>query len=302
VTRIVKKIIKRKVSPIPDSVKGLKLEHFNLQDRSEFKVNGPIWFQFHYDNLLGNNIAYGSMGMAIHKWTGSEWKLHDYKSSYGGPRASLKSGGGPGGGPAHEDHWKVDGKGIYALTPYVSFDKEASDKINERNDPDAVGDVSHMAMPTYIGIGQDGPNGKLKEPPAPLFPDKVVEEEIEVEEKTETPNEDAGDEIDAVTGEDAGGTAKERAKEPTDSISGAPDSPAAGALVKPPGTVVPAHATTVEEVSRQVIDWRAGSGVGAVRIVLSRRQGNQWLAHTTLTQALDDNNRVEVIFLKGDGE
>ena len=62
---------------------------------------------------------------------------------------------------------------------------------------------------------------------------------------------------------------------------------------------MPAQSMAAEEVSRQVIDWHAGSGVGAVRIVLSRRQGDQWLAHTTLTQALDDDNRVEVIFSGG---
>ena len=89
------------------------------------RVNGPIWFQFHYDNLLGSDIGYGSMGMAIHRWTGSEWKLHNYKSSFGGPNGRLRAGGGPGGGPAHEDHWKVDRKGVFALTPYVSFDKLA---------------------------------------------------------------------------------------------------------------------------------------------------------------------------------
>ena len=33
--------MKKKVSPIPESAKGIKLEHFNLQDRSELQGQWP---------------------------------------------------------------------------------------------------------------------------------------------------------------------------------------------------------------------------------------------------------------------
>lgn len=57
-----------------------------------------------------------------------------------------------------------------------------------------------------------------------------------------------------------------------------------------------------DERTRQIIEWPPGSGVEAVRIVLSKRQGGQWLAHTTLTQSLESDSRIELIFLEGAAE
>jgi hypothetical protein len=49
-----------------------------------------------------------------------------------------------------------------------------------------------------------------------------------------------------------------------------------------------------------MIEWRAGSGIGRVRIELSKRDGDRWLVQTALTQALDADSRIELIFLEGD--
>ena len=126
-----------------------------------------------------------------------------------------------------------------------------------------------MAMPLYVTIGQNGPGGKLADPPAPLFQDKFVEEVIE--EVIDVPDE----------------------------VGPTPDPPKVGAGVKPPQGKIPAGPTDKTEMTRQVIEWHSGSGVGAVRIELSRREGDQWLVHTVLTQSLDADNRVEVVFLEG---
>jgi len=264
--KTVKKIVKKKVSPVPDSAKGLKLEHFKLQDRSEFQVGRRIWFQFHYDNVAGADVSYGSMGMAMHKWDGSAWRLHAYKHSFGGPNGTLRVGGGPGGGPFHDDNWKADEPGEFALTPYVSFDSAAAHKIETLNDPAAVEDVSLMAMPVYATIKRDQPGRVHDNPPAPLFPDKF--EEVEVEEVIDVPDDEGSQ-----SGE--------------------------GGETKPPVSTGPVSGEG-REVTRQVIEWRSGSGVGAVRIELSRREGDQWLVHTILNKALDADNRIEVIFLEGD--
>ena len=52
--------------------------------------------------------------------------------------------------------------------------------------------------PVYISIGQAAPNGKLEKPPAPLFPEKVEEEEIE--EEIEVPGEGGAGEGDTDQG------------------------------------------------------------------------------------------------------
>lgn len=265
--RIVKKIVRKKVSPIPESVNGLKLEHFQLQERSEFQVGRPIWFQFHYDNLSGDDVPYGSTGMAVHKWTGTEWKLHAFKHSFGGPKGTLRAKGGPGDGAFHDDNWKADQPGEFALTPYISFDKQASHKIKNQKDPADVGDVSFMAMPLYVTIERDKPGAIHDDPPAPLFAEKFVEVEIEEEVEVEKPDGDSQDE------------------------------PGQDAVSKPPAKSISAGPPGKREVTRQVIEWLSGSGVGAVRIELSRREGEQWLVHTVISQVLDADNRVEVIFL-----
>jgi hypothetical protein len=267
---IVKKILKKKVSPIPESVKGLKLAQFKLQERSEFQVDRRIWFQFHYDNLSGADVGYGSMGMAVHQWDGSAWQLHAYKHSFGGPNGTLRAGGGPGGGPFHDDNWKADEPGEFALTPYISFDRAAAHKIETLKDPAAVTDVFHMAMPLYAAIKRDQPGAVHDNPPAPLFPEKF--EEVEVEEVVDVPDDE---------GEQSG-------------------QPGGDVETKPPDTSPPPVSGAGREVSRQAIEWHSGSGVGAVRIELSRRQGDRWVVHTVLNKALDDDNRVEVIFLEGD--
>lgn len=279
--KTVKKIVKRKVAPVPESVKGLKLEHFRLQDRSEFQVGRQIWFQFHYDNLAGKDVGYGSMGMAIHKWTGTEWALHNYKHSYGGPKAKLRAKGGPGDGAFHDDNWKADQPGEFALTPYISFEKAAAHKIQTLKQPAAVGDVSLMAMPVYVTIRHDKPGAVHDSPPAPLFPEKF--EEVEVEEVIEVEDE---------AGAEPG--------QPGDGAS--PVAPGTGTAVRPPSSTIPADPTGLDEVIRQVVEWHAGSGVRAVRIELSRRDGDRWLVHTAINQALDADNRVELVFLGSDEE
>jgi hypothetical protein len=268
--KVVKKIVRKKVSPIPESVKGLKLAHFKLQDRSEFQVGRRIWFQFHYDNLSGADVSYGSMGMAIHKWDGSTWQLHAYKHSFGGPKGRLRAGGGPGGGPFHDDNWKADEPGEFALMPYVSFDSAAAHKIETLKDPAAVEDVWRMAMPLYATIRRDKPGALHDNPPAPFFPEKW--EEVEVEEV-----------VDVEEGE-----------------GGQPGQPGDGGDTEAPVKTSPPGVGAGREVTRQVIEWRSGSGVGAVRIELSRRDGDHWSVHTVLNQALDADNRIEVIFLEGD--
>ena len=265
--KIVKKIVKKKVSPVPESVRGLKLEHFRLQERSEFQVGRRIWFQFHYRNLTGQDVGYGSTGMAIHRWTGTEWTLHTLKHSFGGPNGRMRAKGGPGDGPFHDDNWKADQPGEFALTPYISFDPEAARKIEQLKQAAAVDELFHMAMPVYVTVRRDKPGAVNDNPPAPLFPDKF--EEVEVEEVVET----------------------------GDGESVPPTEPG---TVMPPSPEIEVGSTDKNELTRQVIEWHAGSGVGAVRIEFSRRQGDQWLVQAVINQNLDPDSRIELIFLDED--
>jgi len=210
--------------------------------------------------MSGTDVGYGSM--AIHKWDGSAWQLHAYKHSFGGPNGTLRAGG----GPFHDDNWKADEPGEFALTPYISFDRAAAHKIETLKDPAAVTDVFHMAMPIYVTAKRDQPGAVQNNPPAPLFPEKF--EEVEVEEVMDVPDDEG--------------------------------QPGGDVETKLPDTSPRPVAGARREVSRQAIEWRSGSGVGAVRIELSRREGDRWVVHTILNEALDDDNRVEVIFLEGD--
>lgn len=261
--------VNKNVSAVAEDARGLKLAHFKLQTRSEFQVGRAIWFQFHYDNLTGAPVPYGSMGMAIHKWDGSAWRLHAYKHSFGGSGTgeSLPAAGGPGGGAFHDDHWKADEPGEFALTPYISFDPAAALKIETHKDHAAVDDVFHMAMPLYAAIKRDKAGSVHDNPPAPLFADKSEDEESE-------------EEVDLADdgGDDSGGAD----------------------LGRPPVETVQPGQVKGREVTRQVIQWHEGSGVGAVRIEVSRRHGDQWLVHTVLSEALDADNRIEVVFLRGE--
>jgi hypothetical protein len=101
--------------PPPSGVAGLTVTSFTLQDRSEFKPNGRIWYEFTIVNSTGGEVSYNSLGVLPRKDGGD--RVDWYKHSYGGPKASIKPSG-----LNHEDNIKIPEKGGMTLRLVMCFD------------------------------------------------------------------------------------------------------------------------------------------------------------------------------------
>jgi hypothetical protein len=97
------------------SANGLVGEHFALQDRADFTVNGDVWFEFRIGNTTGGDVVYSAVGVMPRKdgVDRPEW-LQD---SWAGPDVYVKPGG-----LTWEDHINLPEAGDYTLRLVVCFD------------------------------------------------------------------------------------------------------------------------------------------------------------------------------------
>ncbi len=105
-------------TPVPQiGANGLIARSFNVQDRSEFKPNGSVWFGFVVGNETGGEVPYFSIGVMPKKdgVDRPEW----YQHSYGGRGSTVKPGG-----LEWEDRIKLPETGSYTVRLVVCFDSD----------------------------------------------------------------------------------------------------------------------------------------------------------------------------------
>jgi hypothetical protein len=112
-------------TPVPQiGANGLVANVFEIQDRSQFARNAPIWYGFNVANSTGSEVPYKGVG-ALPKKDGvdrPEWFQH----SYGGDNSTLKPGG-----LAWEDNIKVPESGSYTLRLVICFETVSSCMSNK---------------------------------------------------------------------------------------------------------------------------------------------------------------------------
>lgn len=102
--------------PPPIGVAGLIASHFALQARSNYTVNGQIWFEFTVSNSSGGSVPFGCLGV-LPKKGGSE-RPQWVQVSWGGNNDAVPTGG----INNHEDHIELPETGNYTLRLAISFD------------------------------------------------------------------------------------------------------------------------------------------------------------------------------------
>lgn len=101
--------------PPPPDTRGLVGTSFNIQSRSDFRVNQQVWFDFEIVNTTGGEVPYYRLG-AMPKKDGQD-RLDWFQQSYGGPNATIKPNG-----LTHEDNIKLPESGNYTLRIAICFD------------------------------------------------------------------------------------------------------------------------------------------------------------------------------------
>jgi len=101
--------------PPPQDTRGLIANHFALQDRSDFRVNQAVWFEFSVVNTTGHPVAYDSLG-AMPRKDGQD-RVDWFQHSWGGNDDEI----GPGGLTA-DDNIKLPESGNYTLRLVICFD------------------------------------------------------------------------------------------------------------------------------------------------------------------------------------
>ena len=101
--------------PPPQDTRGLVATSFNIQSRSDFRVNQQVWFDFELVNTTGGEVAYNRLGVMPRK-DGAD-RLDWFQQSYGGPNATIKPQG-----LVHEDNIKLPEAGTYTLRLAICFD------------------------------------------------------------------------------------------------------------------------------------------------------------------------------------
>ncbi len=101
--------------PPPQDTRGLVATAFNIQPRSDFRVNQPVWFDFQIVNTTGGDVAYNRLGVMPRKdgQDRPDW----FQQSYGGPNATIKPQG-----LSHEDNIRLPEAGNYTLRLAICFD------------------------------------------------------------------------------------------------------------------------------------------------------------------------------------
>lgn len=101
--------------PPPDDTRGLTATAFNIQSRSDFRVNQQVWFDFQIVNNTGGDVAYNRLGVLPRK--DGQDRFDWFQQSYGGPNAFIRTGG-----LSHEDNIKLPEAGNYTLRLAICFD------------------------------------------------------------------------------------------------------------------------------------------------------------------------------------
>jgi hypothetical protein len=102
-------------SPPAKGANGLVASHFAIQDRSEYKPGGSIWFEFTVSNDTGNEIPYNALGV-MPKKDGVD-RFEWYQQTYGGRNSTINAGG-----FSWEDRIKLPEPGNYTLRLVMCFD------------------------------------------------------------------------------------------------------------------------------------------------------------------------------------
>jgi len=75
----------------------------------------------------------------------------------------MQRSGGPGPDATWTDHWKPHDVGLFAISPYLTFDNGAT---NKRKNPKSIADGHKMGEPIWFTIGSKIEPGGLVEAPA----------------------------------------------------------------------------------------------------------------------------------------
>ncbi len=102
-------------APPPQDSRGLTATSFNIQSRSDFRVNQQVWFDFNIVNSTGGEVPYNRLGVLPRK--GGTDRFDWFQQSYGGPNATMKPQG-----LNHEDNIKLPEAGTYTLRLAICFD------------------------------------------------------------------------------------------------------------------------------------------------------------------------------------
>ncbi|MDX1616680.1 MAG: hypothetical protein R3300_20405 [Candidatus Promineifilaceae bacterium] len=103
----------------PPNTQGLTLLSFGLQARSEYRVNGPVWFEFSVANNSGGAVPFGALGV-MPKKDGSD-RPQWYQHSWGGNNDAI-----PPAGLQWEDNIRLPEPGAYSLRLVICFDSYQS--------------------------------------------------------------------------------------------------------------------------------------------------------------------------------
>jgi hypothetical protein len=102
---------------------GLIASQFELQDRSDYVVNGKVWFEFTVANSTGNDVGYYSLGV-MPKKDGVD-RVEWYQQSYKGRNSTISPGG-----FSWEDNIRLPEAGDYTLRLVMCFDSYESCTTN----------------------------------------------------------------------------------------------------------------------------------------------------------------------------
>lgn len=106
-------------TPPPQDTRGLVATNFALQDRSDYRVNQEVWFEFNLVNNTGGEVPYSALGVLPKK--GGSDRGDWFQQSWGGSNATIKPEG-----LEWEDRIKLPESGTYTLRLVICFDNVSS--------------------------------------------------------------------------------------------------------------------------------------------------------------------------------
>lgn len=103
-------------TPVPLGANGIVAGYFNIiQDESDYKAGGRIWFEFQAVNTTGGPVPYNVLGVMPRK--DGQDRVDWFQMSYGGSDSTLKPEG-----LTWKDNIKTPESGNYTLRLAVCFD------------------------------------------------------------------------------------------------------------------------------------------------------------------------------------
>lgn len=100
---------------VPPAVNGVEATRFNIQPRSVYAVNQPVWFEFTVTNSTGGEISFGVLGVMAKK-DGADRQL----------QASWSDAALPATGLNWEDHIDMREAGNYTLRLVICFESKSA--------------------------------------------------------------------------------------------------------------------------------------------------------------------------------